>query len=76
MVESVYDDDFYLWWERHLPALEQFPYAGIDFQGDTDLVLPPEGAWGASGFFVFKFLNFYEFLIIKIYTYVKKFLIL
>ena len=29
-VESVYDDDFYLWWEQKLPALEQFPYAGID----------------------------------------------
>ena len=26
-VQSVYDDDFYFWWERQLPALEQFPYA-------------------------------------------------
>ena len=30
-VQSVYDDDFYLWWGRQLLALEQFPYAGIDF---------------------------------------------
>ena len=43
-VQSVYDDDFYLWWGRQLPTLEQFPYAGIYFRGDTDLILPPRGA--------------------------------
>ena len=48
-VHSVYDDDFYTWWERQLPALEQFPYAGMDFRGDLDLVLPPGGAWGELG---------------------------
>ena len=69
-MQSVYGDDFYLWWERQLLALEQFPYAGMDFRGDNELVLPPGGAWGASGICVFKFLNFYEFLVIKIYTYV------
>ena len=57
-VQSVYDVDFYFWWERQLPALEQFPYAGLDFRGDTDLVLPPGGAWGESGIFIFKILNF------------------
>ena len=61
LVHCVYDDDFYFWWEHQLPALEQFPYARIDFHGDADLVLPPGGAWGVSGIFVFKFLNFYEF---------------
>ena len=45
-VESVYDDDFYLWWERKIPTLDQFPYDGMDFWGDNDLVLPPGGAWG------------------------------
>ena len=63
-MQSVYDDDFYIWWERQLPALEQFPYASMDFQGDLDLVLPPGGAYGELGnyFFNFKhFLNFYEF---------------
>ena len=57
-VQSVYDDDFYIWWERQLPALEQFPYAGLDFRGDTDLVLPPRGAWGESGIFYFQILKF------------------
>ena len=45
-VQSVYDDDFYFWWERQFLALEQFPYVGMDFRGDLDLVLPPGGAWG------------------------------
>ena len=55
LVQSIYDDDFYFWWERQVPALEQFPYSGLDFRGDTDLVLPPRGAWGESVIFVFKF---------------------
>ena len=54
-MQSVYDDDFYFWWERQLPALDQFPYAGMDFYGDPDLVLPPGGAWGELGKQFFKF---------------------
>ena len=67
-VQSIYDDDLYLWWAWKLPALEKFPYARMDFRGDNDLVLRLGGAWGASGILVFQFFNFYEFLIIKIYT--------
>ena len=33
-IQRGYDDDFYLWWERKAPALEQFPYAGLEFRGD------------------------------------------
>ena len=57
-VQSAYDVDFYFWWERQLPALEQFPYAGLDFRGDTDLVLPPGGARGELGIFIFKISKF------------------
>ena len=69
-MQSVYDDDFYIWWERQLPALEQFPYAGMDFRGDPDLVLPPGGAWGELGkqFLLFNiFKCFMNFKIIDIY---------
>ena len=42
--------------------MEQFPYAGLDFQGDIDLVLPLGGAWGESSIFYFQnfkiFMNF------------------
>ena len=55
-MQSVYDDDFYFWWERQLPALEQFLYAVMDFRGDPDLVLPLRGAWGELGnFLIFEF---------------------
>ena len=57
-VQSIYNDDFYFWWERQLPALEQFPYLGLDFRGDINLVLPPRGAWGESGIFCFQILKF------------------
>ena len=49
VVHSMYDDDFYTWWEWQVLALEQFPYAEMDFRGDLDLVLPPGGAWGEMG---------------------------
>ena len=49
IVHRMYDDDFYTWWERQVLALEQFPYAGMDFRGDPDLVLPPGGVWGEIG---------------------------
>ena len=61
-VHSVYDDDFYIWWERQLPALEQFPYAGVDFRGDPDLVLPLGGAWGELGKQFFNFLTVLKIL--------------
>ena len=62
-MQSVYDDDFYFWWERQLLALEQFPYAGMDFCGDNDLILPPRGAWGELGNFYFQ--NFKIFISFK-----------
>ena len=73
-MQSVYDDDFYFWWERQLPALEQFPYAGMDFRGDSDLVLPPRGAWGELGnfFLIFNIFKFFiNFKMIDIYICVQ-----
>ena len=58
----MYDDDFYIWWEQQLLALEQFPYAGMDFRGDPDLFLPPGGAWGELGKQILIFLTFLKFL--------------
>ena len=51
-----------------MPALEQFPYVGMDFRGDADLVLPPGGAWGELGNFLFS--NFQIFMNFKIYRYI------
>ena len=75
-MHSVYDDDFYIWWEWKLPALEKFLYADMDFRGDPDLVPPPGGAWGELGKQFFKnFLTFFKILrnfkMIDIYIYVQ-----
>jgi len=32
--------DFFAWWRRKLIVIEDFPYAGVDFWGSVDLVLP------------------------------------
>ena len=54
----MYDDDFYLWWGWQLLALEQFPYVGLDFRGDNDIVLSSRGVWGALGILVFQVFKF------------------
>ena len=50
-IKGGYDDDFQAWWSQQVPAFEQFPYAGLDFRGDTELMLPPGEAWGDIGTF-------------------------
>jgi hypothetical protein len=32
--------DFFAWWRRKLVVIEDFLYAGVDFKGSADLVLP------------------------------------
>ena len=44
---TTFDDEFFLWWEQQIIAVEDYPYAGMDFQRDLDLVLLEDAAWGA-----------------------------
>jgi hypothetical protein len=46
---NAFDDDFFAWWEQQIIAIDDYPYAGLDFRGDPDLVLPPDAAWGEIG---------------------------
>lgn len=39
-------------------TVDDYPYAGMDFQGDPDLVLPPNPTWGQIGN---NFLSFIDF---------------
>jgi hypothetical protein len=41
--------DFFAWWRRQLVAIEDFPYAGVDFRGSVDLLLPEGIQWDALG---------------------------
>ena len=46
---NAFDDHFFAWWEQQIIAVDDYPYAGLDFRGDPDLVLPPDAAWGKIG---------------------------
>jgi len=52
---NTFDDEFFSWWEQEVIAVEDYPYASMDFRGDQDLVLPPEATWGAIGKNIFNF---------------------
>ena len=53
---TTWDDEFFLWWGEQIIAVDDYPYAGMDFRGDPNLVLPPGTAWGTVG----KFANFFD----------------
>ena len=40
-VSNPYPTDFFPWWWRQKVAIDDYPYAGIDFRGDPDMFLPP-----------------------------------
>ena len=42
-------DEFFAWWDQQIIAVDDYPYASMDFQGDPELVLPPNVAWGDIG---------------------------
>jgi hypothetical protein len=48
-VSTPYNDKFFFWWRRQIIALDYYPYAGIDFRGDTDMPLPPGASYGTIG---------------------------
>ena len=49
VTRTTWDDEFFQWWEEHIIVVDDYPYAGMDFRSDPDLVLPPSAAWGAIG---------------------------
>jgi hypothetical protein len=68
-VATPYNDDFFLWWWRQIIALDEYPYARIDFRGDLDMPLPPGNAYGAIGksFYIFHFFCIFVFKETKIF---------
>jgi hypothetical protein len=61
-----YDDTFFDWLRPQMLMVDDYAYAGLDFRGDPDLVLPEDAQWGELGkkytiFFLFKcFCEFYH----------------
>ena len=46
-----FSDTFFGWFDRQEMVYSEHPYAGMDFRGDPDLVLPAGEQWGAIGKF-------------------------
>lgn len=44
-----FSDAFFEWFDRQEMVFDEYPYAGMDFQGDPDLVLPAGEQWGVIG---------------------------
>jgi hypothetical protein len=69
-VVTPYNDDFFFWWRRQTIALDDYPYAGIDFRGDLDMSLPPGAAYDTIG----KSFLYISFFCIFVLKRTKKFL--
>ena len=48
-VANPYPIDLFPWWWRQIIAIDDYPYAGIDFRGDPDMPLPPGATYGDIG---------------------------
>jgi hypothetical protein len=54
---EAFDDKFFDWWSRQIPAIEDYPYARIEFSRDLDMGVPPGVVRGELGMLCF-FLSF------------------
>ena len=45
--------EYFRWLEDQVFSIQDFPYAGVDFRGDPDMVLPPGEQWDDIGNFIF-----------------------
>jgi hypothetical protein len=52
-MSNLDDDNFFSWWEGHAPFIEDYPYVGIDFTNDPDIIIPPEDEPHDIGNFLF-----------------------
>ena len=48
-VANPYPGELFPWWWRQLITIDDYPYVGIDFCGDPDILLPPGLAYGDIG---------------------------
>ena len=48
-----FSDSYFDWLEGQLFVIQDFPYAGMDFRGYPDMVLPQGEQWDDRGTFIF-----------------------
>jgi hypothetical protein len=64
-VSIPYNDDFFFWWWWKVIALDDYPYAGINFIGDPDMPFPPGAAYGDIGKMFFKYFIFFCIFVLR-----------
>jgi hypothetical protein len=76
---EAFNDDFFSWLSRQILAIEDYPYAGIDFSRDLEIPVPPGEERGEMGksppiqFFLFAYVIFMSFLIYIMFLYTRVF---
>jgi hypothetical protein len=38
-MSNPFDDNFFGWWERQTPFIEDYPYVGINFTNDPNVII-------------------------------------
>jgi hypothetical protein len=67
---EAFDDKYFDWWSRQIPTIEDYPYAGIEFSRDPDMLVPLEVERLELGMLVFQsYLIFISFYIYHFYVY-------
>ena len=48
-VERVFRPEFFAHWDQMPLYIDDYPYSGMSYWGDPDLLLLPGRVWGADG---------------------------
>jgi len=62
-----FTDSYFHWLEDQVFAIQDFPYTGMDFRGDPDMVLPQGEQWDDRGTLFFTSFSSYVFFVFYIY---------
>jgi hypothetical protein len=56
---TPYDNEFFHWWQWQIIVINDYPYEGIDYQGDCDMSFPPGSAFGEIDENWFLYISFF-----------------
>ena len=45
----VFSTTFFAWFQQQIVTIDEYAYAGVNFQGGPGIVLPEGAQWGAIG---------------------------
>jgi hypothetical protein len=75
-VHEAFDDNFFDWWARQIPAIEDYPYTGIIFLRDIDMPMPPSEECREIGTHHYLYFKVILFLVFKYYPFYGNIIVL